>query len=62
MSFLIIVMNATNVRVRRRNGVRDNDRLECRDQMEVCKVPRVESDAKLERIKLRRGEPRGGSK
>lgn len=23
-----------------------------RDQMEVCKVPRVESDAKLERIKL----------
>ena len=43
------------------NRVRDNGRFEYRNQTEVCKVPRVESDAKLERIKLLRGEPGGNS-
>ena len=36
--------------------------LDNRDQMDVCKVPRVESGAKLERIKLLKEEPDGGSK
>ena len=48
------------------NGVRDDRRFEYRDQMEKWKyaryLPGVESDAKLERIKLLRGEPGGRSK